>query len=94
MKVNYIDTSTVEGKITVMRAHANGARVACCGKADAAWRACKPKWNWDMHDYAVIAEPREVWVEFDPEGDRVGAYTVKPLCLAKGHTCVRFVEAY
>lgn len=58
-----IDTTTTEGKIKVMQAHAEGRRIATCSKQEYTWtEAERPTWNWGTHNYAVVKEPRTLWV--------------------------------
>lgn len=65
IKVKNIDTSTIEGKIAVMRAYKDGAKIAMRAKrySSEGWiSAANPAWSWHSDDYAVIEEPLEVWV--------------------------------
>ena len=63
IKVKNIDTSTIDGKIAVMQAYKDGARIACTPRGDATrWVSCSPVWAWASYDYSVIEEPQEMWV--------------------------------
>ena len=66
MNLEQIDTSTTAGKAEVMRLAAEGRDVAGRRLDDLTkWeRHFIPSWNWQVCDYAIIAEPvgpEEVW---------------------------------
>lgn len=63
MKLEEIDTSTTEGKIKVMQAHAEGRKIATCPVSGCIWTEAEhPTWNWGTHHYAVVKEPCYLWV--------------------------------
>lgn len=63
MLLEGIDTTTTEGKIKVMQAHAEGRRIATCSKQEYTWTEAEhPTWNWGTHHYAVVKEKRALWV--------------------------------
>lgn len=66
IKVKNIDTSTIDGKIAVMQAYKNGAKIAMRARRHypKVWVSAggQPAWSWYGYDYAVIEEPQEMWV--------------------------------
>lgn len=66
MNLEQIDTSTTAGKAEVMRLAAEGRRVAQRYLGESRFADIeKPKWDWVLLDYAIIAEPvgpKELWV--------------------------------
>lgn len=63
MKTTNIDTSTLEGKLTVMQRAKNGEAV--CLRANCAGvgysRSDDPGWNWQYCDYQLVIEPRKIY---------------------------------
>lgn len=53
------EMKTIEEKISVMRAYADGKKIVCRNKAlDKHWfETDSPLWNWNNYDYEVIKEP-------------------------------------
>lgn len=63
MKLKGIDTTTIDGKIAVMKAYAAGHRIAIRMKSVGPWREAHcPNWHWGVGDYDVIEEPRELYL--------------------------------
>lgn len=63
MKLKGIDTTTIDGKIAVMKARAEGHKIAARTKQPGPWvEAPHPNWNWGSTDYDVIEEPRELYL--------------------------------
>ncbi len=61
------DTTTTEGKIVVMQAHANGADIEYKSKSGGDWnRATTPTWDWSNAKYRVRPIPREWWINVEP----------------------------
>lgn len=58
MNLEQIDTSTTAGKARVMQLAAEGRRVAQRYLGESRFADIeKPKWDWVLLDYAIIAEP-------------------------------------
>jgi hypothetical protein len=63
MKLKGIDTTTIDGKIAVMKAYAAGHRIAIRMKPVGPWREAHcPNWHWGDAAYDVIEEPRELYL--------------------------------
>lgn len=60
MKFKKIDTDTLEGKIEVMKAYQDGAKIAVWNTYSQKWvllfGSYKPSWNWVDQVYAVVDE--------------------------------------
>jgi len=80
IKVKNIDTSTIEGKIAVMQAYKDGAKIAMRARRDYPhiWVSAgsPPAWSWHGYDYGVIEEPCEVWVVLGEVRGRVTSITL------------------
>lgn len=63
MKLEDIDTSTIEGKIKVMQAYAAGRKLVYKDRRFNTWIKCNvPLWNWAEYDYAVVKAPCSLWL--------------------------------
>lgn len=79
IKVKNIDTSTIDGKIAVMQAYKNGAKIAMRARRHYPhiWVSAgsPPAWSWYGYDYAVIEEPQELWAVLEElNGKITGSY--------------------
>jgi len=58
---------TLQEKIAVMQAAAEGKKIEFRDLVYVAWADCpNPKWNWGYFDYRVKPEPREFWINLYP----------------------------
>lgn len=81
--MNY-DTTTTEGKIAVMQAHAKGEAVQsiACGNAKIyGWKDdMDPVWDWSLRDYRIKPkEPRRWWLRLKEDGSVLGISTAKQI---------------
>lgn len=61
------DTSTTEGKISVMKAFADGKKVELYDFGT--WKQCtNPSWNWSAFNFRIKPEPLERWVNVFSSG--------------------------
>lgn len=61
--------TTLQEKIAVMQAFADGKAIECSPFGPADWApVSSPAWNWDEYDYRVKREPREFVVIKHPNG--------------------------
>ena len=75
------DTSTLQGKIAVMQAYADGKRIEWNWKSDRHNNyaiTTKPLWNWDevnyrIHPHDLNPKPEKKWRPWKPEEVPVGA---------------------
>lgn len=98
MNLEPIDTSTTAGKAEVMRLAAEGRKVAGArkGNGNVFDRVVSPNWNWEVCQFAIIAEPvgpEEVWVEFDKQGDIISVWRHSDGSGVNGRTRERYVRA-
>ena len=90
--------STIQEKIAVMQAFADGKRVEYRDKdTPGDWRiAAFPCWDWEDFDYRIKSEPRRIWVNFYTEDFEAylsakAATDAAQNCVAS-ECCVEFVE--
>lgn len=59
-----IDTSTTEGKIAVMQAFVDGKKIKARLRSEEKWFELDgiPSWEWVLYDYAIVEEPKKVWM--------------------------------
>lgn len=82
MNLEPIDTSTTAGKAEVMRLAAEGRKVAGARKGPGnVWdHVVRPTWNWEVCNFAIIAEPvapEEVWVIVTKRGAALSVWHSK-----------------
>jgi hypothetical protein len=71
MKIKDIDTSTIDGKMTVMELFSEGHTLLVRDKlkTDSHWRVnTNPIWDWNSLQYAIAEGPQEVWLVRDDSG--------------------------
>ncbi|WP_423156457.1 hypothetical protein [Stenotrophomonas maltophilia] len=98
INLKQIDTSTTAGKLRVMELACKGRQVAAArrGRHQIFEVVTAPNWNWEVCDFAIIAEPvgpEEVFVTVC-EGDPVDVYKSETTA-ACSHSweIVRYVRA-
>lgn len=83
MNLETIDTSTTAGKLRVMELACKGRQVAAArrGRHQIFEVVTAPNWNWEVCDFAIIAEPvgpEEVWVPVDGRNSISGSAYCEP----------------
>lgn len=59
-----INTDTLEGKIAIMNAALDGAKIEYTRRNLGDWRVCsKPNWNWEYYHYRIAVDPFEEWLK-------------------------------
>jgi len=89
--------TTVE-KIKVMQAWLEGKKIRYRSR-EGIWMLLNPAplehcWNWEVFEYSLVPEPREIWVNLRPKIGYGAAHITEASALAAGHgaECICFRE--
>ncbi len=80
------DTSTTKGKMAVMAAADNRAKIECAPWETENWRSVeKPLWNWDDYNYRIKPEPPKLkhrtWTAEEAIGQKVRDKATGRFCM-------------
>jgi hypothetical protein len=101
MNLEQIDTSNTAGKRRVMELAEQGRRVAAArrGGQKIFGYVSSPNWNWEVCDFAIIAEPvgpEEVWAVVNGRRGLVDAYVSEQeagAAVNRGQEKVKYIRA-
>ena len=89
---------TTSEKIKVMQAWLNGQKIRYRVEGGI-WAILndaplEPCWNWDVVEYSLVPEPREIWVNLRPHSGYGPVYRTKASALAAcpSAECIHFRE--